>query len=61
MLMALGLADKLGGGSNKLQAFSVHPGFSPTNLDAHISGGFAGEIPAIREFSFHMPCRSTRT
>ncbi|KFA72146.1 hypothetical protein S40288_07069 [Stachybotrys chartarum IBT 40288] len=47
MLMALGLADKLGGGSNKLQAFSVHPGFSPTNLDAHISGGFAGEIPAI--------------
>ncbi|KAL2019320.1 hypothetical protein VTK56DRAFT_9787 [Thermocarpiscus australiensis] len=47
MLTALALADKLG--PKRLLAFSVHPGFAPTNLDAHISGGFAAEVPAIHQ------------
>lgn len=48
MLMALALAEKLGYGPKKLLAFSVHPGFAPTHLDAHIAGGFASELPVIR-------------
>ncbi|KAL2192262.1 hypothetical protein P885DRAFT_48109 [Corynascus similis CBS 632.67] len=54
MLMALALAEKLGYGPKRLLAFSVHPGFAPTHLDAHIAGGFASELPVIHALDLFL-------